>query len=531
MGEKGATERQPISVEDRLLTEVDHIMHLQAADGTIPEEVRAHMLTNLRTAVEEATLPYAITQTEHEAGYDQARQTRTFMWLGRSALDAAQTGYQFHTHKEARKRVDIEVDEALHSEQVLRPGVMKFFISPKMSRKDASYAEAQQEHLADDDAVRATWLETDHNGTATKRQLQSLLIRDVPLSAWVAMLEDPGNIFGKAISLRDKESALSVMEVHRELELPLGAVPHGPLSLIEAVVPYIADPATRRKVYEHIRLFYMEQAELQAHAAVVAERWLDFEQELATSLKTGRATPPVKSFVFSMQHHWDDEHRDIIRSHQRGDEFLVTRQLASIIEAGKRNILLGGMAVLSKDERATAGVDSAVLQQIHTNQLLIQMGYINQMEVQALEAQNARLIASVNIKPRGGCTVTGSAGFKNNDPSSSADGVGNELGVDKQNQQTEMERSSWKWKRGVCVVKSCATRPGTTMVGPCSVCKHCQHAFDMGKDPTKAKPTKGNKVAPVQKDQGGKQADEKVTMTSRNKEQKLSAIALEATVA
>ena len=266
-------------------------------------------------------------------------------------------------------------------------------------------------------------------------------------------------------------------------------------------------------------------------AATVAERWLDFEQELATSLRTGKATSAVKSFVFGMQHHWDEAHLDIIRSHQVGDEFVVTRHLASVIEAGKRNILLSGMAVLSGDERATAGVDQAILHQIHTNQLLIQMGYINQMEVQALEAQNARLIASVHIKPTGGCTVTGNAGFKNNDPNSSVDGVGNEQRMDKDNQQSEMERSSWKWKRGVCVVKSCATRPGTTMVGPCSVCRHCQHAFDIGKDPTKSKPAKDNKATTGEKYQDVTSVTEKATMAPRNTAQKLSAVALEATVA
>ena len=49
----------------------------------------------------------------------------------------------------------------------------------------------------------------------------------------------------------------------------------------------------------------------------------------------------------------------------------------------------------------------------------------------------------------------------------------------------EKGKNSWKWKQGICVVKSCPTRPGKTMVGPCSVCKHCQSLFDAGKDPTK----------------------------------------------
>ncbi len=46
-------------------------------------------------------------------------------------------------------------------------------------------------------------------------------------------------------------------------------------------------------------------------------------------------------------------------------------------------------------------------------------------------------------------------------------------------------RKDWKWKRGRCVVKTCATRPSETEVGPCNVCRHCQAKFDKGEDPTK----------------------------------------------
>lgn len=49
----------------------------------------------------------------------------------------------------------------------------------------------------------------------------------------------------------------------------------------------------------------------------------------------------------------------------------------------------------------------------------------------------------------------------------------------------EEGKTNWKWKSGVCQVETCFSRPGTTLVGPCSVCKDCQHAFDKGRDPTK----------------------------------------------
>ena len=47
------------------------------------------------------------------------------------------------------------------------------------------------------------------------------------------------------------------------------------------------------------------------------------------------------------------------------------------------------------------------------------------------------------------------------------------------------QNEDWTWKRGVCRVDSCPTRPGKTQVGPCAVCKRCQKMFDKGIDPTK----------------------------------------------
>jgi len=52
------------------------------------------------------------------------------------------------------------------------------------------------------------------------------------------------------------------------------------------------------------------------------------------------------------------------------------------------------------------------------------------------------------------------------------------------------DKSDWIWTEGVCQVESCDTRPGKTKVGPCSVCKSCQHVFDKGGDPTLAKANK-----------------------------------------
>jgi hypothetical protein len=47
----------------------------------------------------------------------------------------------------------------------------------------------------------------------------------------------------------------------------------------------------------------------------------------------------------------------------------------------------------------------------------------------------------------------------------------------------EKARKDWQWKKGVCQVKECPTRPAKTEVGPCSVCRKCQNIFDNGDKP------------------------------------------------
>lgn len=44
---------------------------------------------------------------------------------------------------------------------------------------------------------------------------------------------------------------------------------------------------------------------------------------------------------------------------------------------------------------------------------------------------------------------------------------------------------SLKWKKGVCRIDNCPTRPGKTEVAQCSVCRGCQAHFDKGIDPKK----------------------------------------------
>src|SRR5438445_483992 len=154
-------ERAPLPVDERRLTEVDNLNRYRLPNGKHSQWTLDQLLDNLVPYVKEGGMPNAIHRAEHlyeeTAERDEAgRNLKAYMWLGRTAIQNAESGYAFHKHPAARERVDVEVDEARDTEANLRPGITKIFISPRMSRADATYKEAKAEHLGDDDSVRAS---------------------------------------------------------------------------------------------------------------------------------------------------------------------------------------------------------------------------------------------------------------------------------------------------------------------------------------------------------------------------------------
>lgn len=478
-----------LAIEERAITEVDNLFAARIAPGEFDKRVLEDVRQNLVTAVQEAAMPYAVTTTRHEIEYDQETQQRTFRWLGKTAIQTAMSGYRYHHHPSAVRRVDVEVDEARYASEALRPEIAQVFISPRMSRKDASLEDARREHLGDDDAVRVSWI--DEKAGKPERVLQSLLVRDVPLSAWTRMLADPGNIFGKSIQIEDEASALSVMKVHRQLEVDLGKLPRGPITILEEVAKYIENRETRESVMKQIERYYDDQELMRQQAEFKAGRWLEFECELAESMATGRPTSAIKSFIATMQTAWNNEELRIIDQHAFGHdlEYIMTRELAVVLEKAKQNILWGGTAVLHGNEAVTKQLSVQVRDQIVQNEQQILMAYQSGIDFRALESNSTILIGAANIKVGGGCAGSSDRSSDSTDPNNPLSLL--ELGQGNENQQAtdswESNPNSRKWKKGVCQVQSCATRPGQTEVGPCSVCKSCQAKFDKGQDPTKEK--------------------------------------------
>lgn len=467
--------KQPISADQRFLSEVYLLNQNRLPDGSYPEEVRRDILVNLKTATLEAAVPHAVSTTRYEYEPTSDR-TGVFKWMGKTAVENAMSGYRFYEADAARRRVDVEVDEARHLEEEHSPDVMKFLISPRMTRKDADIQTAKEALLADDDSIRATWLETNPDGSIKECVMQSLLVRDIPLESWVAMLEDPNSIFGKSITVADPDSALSVMQVHRELQIPLEAAPDGPVDLVRAVLPYIEDELTREKVANQITLFESDQDKIDMYATNIAERWLQFEEELATSLEAGNATLEIKRFIVNLQHDWSEEDLEVLRGHEYGEDYFVSEELAVLLEKAKRNILWASAGVITGNKKVLQQMDKETAWQIYQNEVELQAVSGNIWQMRELEARNNRLVASQNVETGGGCATGAGSVFGEN-----MGGSGSE------NNENSDAESSWTWKPGVCRVEACSTRPGSTLVGPCSVCKDCQHAFDRGEDPTKGK--------------------------------------------
>lgn len=508
---------EPELSELRLLTEVDHLVEAMRPDGTVPEAVLTDTETNLQTFVNEAAMPLAVSTTIHRVEHyrnDQSRRQRVITWMGKNAVEIAMSGKRFHHTPAAHQRVDIEVAEARHAQDSLRPGVAQAFISPKMSNYDAPVAIAKSEHLHDDDSLRVSYAVTNSQGEVVARRLESLLVRDVPLEAWIAMLTDENNIFGKAFTIRNKQSALSVMELFRDLELPEDKIPEGPVTLVAAVQKYIKDNDAYDSVGRQVEGFRHDQELYRQQAELSAKEWLHFELELAKSLKANAATVPVRSMIVSLQDRWGDEQLRVIASHAQGNtEYKMTRQLAAMLEQAKRNLVRNKAAIATNNQSVIEQIAPARAQELHDKIHVLEMmrasNMISGQEYALRQAEIDRQIAAQNIRGGGGCAGDTSAGFR------TPDGTNPSLQTD------ESDKSHWKWKSGKCQVKTCPS-PQPTRVGPCSVCERCQAKFDAGQDPTKANPTPVKQVKDILISPPAEQPEHKAKLVKTNPEMQMA---------
>jgi hypothetical protein len=487
----------------RLLTEVAHLRRHMDRSGNIPDEVLAAVVQNLETAVCELGIPSAVTETVHHfetVTSPEGRRERAAMWLGRNVVQAYVEGAAFYQYESGKARGRIEVAEAEHGNKYTRPGVAQVFISPKMTAKDGTAEQAKADHVYDDDSVRVSFPIVDKKDQVVGRRLSSLLVRDIPLAAWVAMLKDEHNMFGRSFPVSDEESALSIMELFPQLELPIEKLPEGATSLVDAVIPYIVDEFACQKVKRQLKEFRQRQHEYKGIAQACAAQWLEFEIELARSFEheQSEATFPIRQMIVSLQDEWSADERAIIDAHAKGDtHYVMSEELAVVLENAKRHLLGAQAAVAARNERALADVSPERRAQIVIQQNRLdaaERAGASQAALMKQQQQLNRLLARSNIKVGGGCA--GNTHFGSADPDSSPGSSILGGGADVKNSG---DKKDWKWKKGNCQVKTCPS-PKPTEVGPCSVCRRCQAEFDAGRDPAKTSFTSAETTKPIHRE-------------------------------
>lgn len=484
-------ELDPALIETRLLTEVDNLMRHLNWQGNVSAEVERDTKQNMAASLCEAAMPDAVSITHHKVEHrsEEGRRERVITWLGQTAVECAESGRRFHFSQAAHDRVDLEIAEAIDVQKTLAAGVAKVFISPKMSRADAPEQVAKDENLHDDDSLRVSFAVTNDAGEVVARTMMSLLVRDIPLSAWVSMLKDPSNIFGKAFSIENEDSALSVMKLFAQLDLPEEKLPDGPVTLVAAVLPYIKDSEAYVSAHKQLLGFRAHQELYAEQARQKAEEWFHLDLELARSLKLGEATYPIRQKIITIQEEWDEESLRVINQHCVGNtQYRITRELAMVLERSIRIDVERRTAVRAKNERALQEVSPEARRNIEKADIrlrVLRSVGVSPAEIYAAQACLTRMVAHQDIRTGGGCAGTTQSVFSSKPGELSSDSEGALGQVATEKSDSSNEKSNWKWKMGICQVKACPSRPGQTEVGPCSVCRHCQAEFDAGRDPTK----------------------------------------------
>jgi hypothetical protein len=501
----------------RLLTEVSHLRKGRRADGSFPAELLEGVFENLVTKVQEDAMSHAVSRSYQPAAETQAENSerrRTFIWkgLGRTAIEVAESGYRFHTSDAAFQRVGIEVREAQRSSTELRPGVLQTFVSPKMSNTDAPQDIAKMEHLAEEDAVRVCQAATDDLGRVIGRRMQSLLVRDISLDAWVALFKDPNNIFGKAFAIQNETSALGVMELFNQLDLPEAALPEGPVTLVAAVIPYITDAKSRASVEAQVAKFRQDQDSLRAEAEATAREWLQFEQSLATGLETNVMPAEVKRLVMLFQSDWAPETLQLLKAHEQGSGYRMSIALAAHLEQAWQKAYLGEVAAAVGDERALKDVDTATASRLQQNALMIrqmQRSGASYVDIEAQRAMQLRDVVRANVRAGGGCSGENEFLFgRNGDAESGEKGIGADTnnGDGMFNTFKRSNEGIGEVHNAVCRTDGCPSRPTKTRVGGCDVClKYCQPLYDRGKNPESVYGTVIQPAPRSPKDTGEKQ--------------------------
>jgi hypothetical protein len=480
--------------ENRLLTEADQFNRLRGPEGIIPDEAREAVFINRVTSVKEGGIYFAVSETY------QPFQQNEFMWGDQTSADVAESGYQYHWYPSILDRVEVEKDEARYVRDELDNGQTLVFVSPKVPEYDAPAEIAKDEHLYDDDMIRTHRLDIDEEGRVRGKFMDSILVRDIPLSAWVSMLRDPNNIFGRAIEIENDRSALEVMKAFSQMIVPSEHLKTGAVGVLEAVLPYL-DGESKLSVEQQLEMMRTDQGKIDRLSKNIALRWTQFDESLADGLYTGSANRTVVNFIRELAFEWDEEMVAILEEREDGQGgYRLDRRLAAKLAASKQKLLLSSAAVAAGNDRVIEQIPEDVANKIFENELRVQTmidSGVTIAEVARTEALNNQLIAKQPIKVGGGCAGEVDDSFRQKNKNKKSQSA-NETTKDKNPLDdseessddlggSEDKRKKWKTSLGRCRVYSCPSREQKepVLLGPCNVCMgRCQPIYDGGNDPT-----------------------------------------------
>lgn len=471
----GSLAAAPLSRDECLLIDVDDLARFRTADGLSydPKAIKS-LRQNKVTRIKEGSNPAAVSDVEHEWIPDTERGRGGIIRdLGRTAVETAMRGHLFYQHEAAHARGSVEVKYAAYNQAELRPGIAHLMISAKMSAYDAPSKVAKAEGLDETDSIQVNWLGLDESDKGTAAKTTSILVADIPLEAWVDMLADDGNMFGKAVPVSNPKSALSVMQTFKDLDLPLEKLPEGPVSILASVIPYIQDPQAKNKVIEHLNDLRGDQKEMHRLAISPADRWLQFDIATDQSLHHGLATVELQTFIESLEKNWGDEDREVIESHKIPIDgkvaYRMSRELAKVVQKAAGNLILTSAAVVVGNQKVLDQMSPTVARRIYESEVAITAAYAMGIHMGNVASTNNSLIAGLNIEVGGGCCPIIKTNFRGGIENS----IGSLLQIDQPEKAAAEKIKELSWHGGVIKEGECTNCKEHTKVGKEDWCRPC----------------------------------------------------------
>ncbi len=466
--EKSPFERlkQPEHIPEPALSEVEYLRANRLEDGSLPEAVLQDAFDNILSDGYEAVIPHGV------ARFEQMRHGRDYYWMGKSSVQMSRDGHHYHTHQFAHDRVGVEEDEAIDARDNLTPGMVKVLISPRAKGTiDATDQEAKDEQLDDKDMVRIQYLKTDEAGMVTAKVVESAQLPPVPVSVWVRFLQDPDNLFGRPVFAGNHNSALAVMETHRETYLTRAQIPGGVVDIARALIDYADDDVTRAELENHVERLTYEQDEIRARATRIAEDRLHFLAELADSLDQEVATEDVAQYVNVFYPHFQGQQKLLVDHMHRADgSYAMNDDFAELCADLNKFVSWVRAGVVTGNAAIIRDVGLPVAERIHGEEVMMVHNDMSwQQRLHMMTGVNQQ-IATSGVKSIGsGCSLEIENMFASVLEEASAEKLGQTgkeaVGEEKYDFDKEMH----------CVV--CQAPPKEEepkkMCGPCGICKTC----------------------------------------------------------